>query len=65
MASLTTLSLESISSTRENSFDSAVSAQNGLLRYAFLGLLAVNIFFVTGAACFALLYFYANGPAFR
>lgn len=48
-----------MSQTREDRFESdAVSAQNSLLRYAFLALLATNVFVVAGAASFTLLYFY-------
>lgn len=60
MSKLTTLRLDSEPSAHDSVFDAARAAEGSAgsqLRYAFLALLAANIFVISGALCFALLYF--------
>ncbi len=56
----TTLRLESQPATQDTMFDieRAGGDAGSHLRYAFLALLAANVFVISGALCFALLYFF-------
>jgi hypothetical protein len=63
LSNFTTLRLESEPPARDSVFDAgrAVEGSTGNhLRYAFLALLAVNIFVISGALCFVLLYFFGQ-----
>jgi hypothetical protein len=56
---LTTLGVHLTSGTApgESVSDTADRMDGSQLRYAFMALLAVNVFVLSGAACFAVLYF--------
>lgn len=62
MSKFTTLRLESERPARDSVVDDAERAgeesAGSQLRYAFLVLLAVNIFVISGALCFAFLYLF-------
>jgi hypothetical protein len=52
------LQLTSESGADETIPDNAEPMDGSQLRYAFMALLAVNLFILSGAACFAILYFF-------
>ncbi len=59
MSQLTTLDLDADFQSKDLDPEPYASAppSGAQLRYAFLALLALNLFVVSGAACFAFLYF--------